>query len=133
MQLRLKEEPREWRKSVLLTVPGLALIASLLCWRRVLPISVWLAVLAILALTAIAAVLSPRWFRGYYRASMRLGFALSQVVARIVLVLLFLFLVTPLAIAFRLFGKDTLRLKRQKLANSYWVPARETNPLERMF
>ncbi len=132
MQLKLKEEPKEWRKSVLLTIPGLALISSVLCWRHVFSATSWLASLAVLLFLAFAAVVWPRWFRGYYRVSMRVGFALSQIVARFVLLLVFLFLLTPLAFAFRLLGKDALRLKRQR-AESYWVSARPRGSLERMF
>ena len=133
MKLRFKEDPREWRKSVLLTVVGLALLSSLLRWRRVLSGTTWLIGLVLLAVIAGLAFLAPRCFRGYYRVSMRLGFALSQVVARIVLFLVFLFLVTPLGILFRVAGKDLLRLKRRKDTNSYWTPARETSPLDRSF
>jgi len=133
MQLRLKEDPAEWRKSVLLAAVGLALVSSVLRWRGVLPSMGWIAILTLLGVTACAAWIRPRWFRGYYRVSMRLGFALSQVVARVVLILLFVLLVTPLAVLFRLLGKDALRLKRQKGAASYWVASRETSPLDRMF
>ncbi len=132
MQLRLKEDPREWRKSVLVTLPAIAVISSLLCFRGVLGRTAWLTTLAVLAAIALLAVTYPRWFRGYYRLSMRVGFALSQVVARVLLALVFIFLITPLALLFRLFGKDSLRLKRQK-ADSYWVPARESSSLDRMF
>ena len=132
MPLRLKEDPREWRKSVLLVLPPLALIASLLRWRRMFGNSTWLVLLAALGAIALLAVICPRWFRGYYRFSLRLGFALSQVVVRILLALVFIFLITPAALLFRLLGKDSLRLKRQK-ADSYWVAARETSSLDRMF
>jgi len=133
MQLRLKEDPKEWRKSVLLTVPAVALISFVLHWRRVLSAAGWIAVMVLLALIIAAAFLSPQWFRGYYRVSMRLGFALSQLVARLLLVLVFIFLITPLALVFRLLGKDALRLKRQPGVASYWVSAKESSPLDRMF
>ncbi len=132
MPLKLKEDPREWRKSVLLVLPALALIVSLLRWHGTLGNRAWLVVLAALGIIALLAVVCSRWFRGYYRLSMRLGFALSQVIARVVLALVFVLLITPLALLFRLIGKDSLRLKRQK-AGSYWVAARETTSLDRMF
>lgn len=132
MAVKLKEDPREWRKSVLLVVPPLALLVSALRWRGTLGNTAWLLVLAGLGAIALLAGVCPRWFRGYYRLSMRLGFALSQVVARVLLALLFVVLITPLALLFRITGKDSLRLKRQK-ADSYWVSARETSPLDRMF
>ncbi len=132
MPLKFKEDSKEWRKSVLLTTLGLALLSSVLRWRHVLPTGGWLGVLAGAAVIAALACLFPRWFRGYYRISMRLGFWSSQVVARVLLALLFLFLVTPLGLLFRALGKDALRLKRQK-AGSYWVSTRESSPLDRMF
>ncbi len=133
MNLNLKDEPREWRKSALLAALGLALINSLLRWRHVLANRTWLAVLAALALLAGAAVLQPRWFRGYHLFSMRLGFAISRILGRVALVFFFLFILTPVGWALRLMGKDLLQLKRPPNASSYWHPARDCNPLDRLF
>ncbi len=133
MKLRLKEDAREWRKSVLLTALGLALLSSLLRWRRLFGGTTWILILSLLVLIAAASFVRPQLFRGFYRVSMRVGFALSQAVARVVLVLVFVFLVTPLALVFRLAGKDALRLKHRKETASYWSDARETSPLDRMF
>ncbi len=133
MNLNLKDEPREWRKSALLAALGLALVSSLLRWRHVLPNRIWLAVLAVLALLAVAAVLQPRWFRGYHLFSMRLGFAISRILGRVALVLFFLFILTPVGWLLRLAGKDPLQLKRPPNASSYWHPARDCNPLDRLF
>jgi hypothetical protein len=133
MKLRLKEDPKEWRKSVLLTVVGLAVISSVLRWRGVLLGSTWACVLAVAAITAGLCWLRPRWFRGYYRFSLRVGFAVSQVIGRVVLFLIFLLLVTPLALVFRIAGKDALGLKRRKGVKSYWNTARPLTPLDRMF
>src|SRR5690348_2992799 len=100
MKLRLKEEPKEWRKSALLSALGLALVSSVLRWRRVLPVTTWGIVLAVLALAAVLAWIKPRWFRGYYRISARLGFWSSQFVARVILAVVFVLLVTPLGLLF---------------------------------
>ena len=133
MKLRLKEEPREWRKSALLSALGLALLLSLLCWRRVLPVRYWEIILAVLALVSVLAWLQPRWFRGYYRFSARAGFWSSQLVAKLILAVVFVLLVTPLGLLFRLTGKDSLRLKRTRNADTYWQPAKEASPLDRLF
>ncbi len=133
MLLRLKEDPKEWRKVTLLTVLGVALLSSLLRWRHVLSQPAWLSVLAILGLAALGACVWPRAFRGFYRGSSRAGFWLSQVLARIVLTLLFMFVLTPLALILRASGKDFLRLKRSPGATSYWSAARESSPLDRLF
>ena len=78
-------------------------------------------------------VLQPRWFRGWYRFSLRLGFALSQFIGRAVLLALFLLMVTPLGWVLRLAGKDPLQLKRPAEARTFWHQARDCSPLERLF
>jgi hypothetical protein len=133
MKLRLKEEPREWRKSVLLSALGAALLSSVARWRHVVQGGTWVVILAVLALVALFACLRPRWFRGYYRVSARLGFWSSQFVAWVVLVLVFALLVTPLGLLFRLMGKDALRLKRQRNGDTYWQMSKDTSPLDRSF
>jgi hypothetical protein len=133
MKLKFKEDPKEWRKSALLTVLGLAIISSLMRWRKHLPEKFWLAFLALLAVAAIFALLQPRWFRGWYRLSLRLGFYSSQFIGRCVLLLFFIFIVTPLGFALRLTGKDSLQLKRPDEAKTYWHQAKECGPLNRLF
>ena len=133
MKLKLKEDPREWRKSTLLTLLGLAVISALLCWRHILSPAIWKLALIVLALTALIAWARPGWFRGYYRVSTRAGFWLSQVVARVVLMLIFVLLITPLGLIFRVSGKDLLRLRRNGNAATYWTAARKSSPLDQLF
>ena len=133
MKLKLKEDPKEWRKQALLAALGLAVLCSLLRWRRVLPQNVWLAVLAALGLVAISTLLRPRWFRGYYRFSMRVGFAISQVIGFVALVLFFCFILTPVGWILRFAGKDPLQLKRPAEATTFWQPAKSDSPLDRLF
>ena len=133
MKLNLKDEPKEWRKSALLAALGLALIATLLRWRHVLSNRPWLAALGILAAVALLALLQPRWFRGFHLFSMRLGFAVSQVIGKIALVLLFVFVLTPLGCILRLMGKDSLQLKRPVNPDTFWHDAKDPGPLDRLF
>jgi len=112
---------------------GLAILSSLLRWRRHLPANVWLGLLIGLGLVALAALVQPRWFRGWYRLSLWLGFHSSQFVGRCVLALFFLFIITPLGLGLRLAGKDALQLRRSPNATTYWHPSRERNPLDRLF
>ncbi len=133
MKLNFKEDPKEWRKSALLTALGLALVSSLLRWRKHLPVNAWFTLLALLGLAAICAMLQPRWFRGWYRLSLRLGFYSSQFLGRCVLMVFFIFILTPLGWILRLTGKDPLQLKRPPNAPTYWHTAKECNPLDRLF
>jgi len=133
MNLNLKDEPREWRKSALLLVFGLALISSLLRWRHHLEQRTWLVLLAVLTASAAAAALQPRWFRGYHLLSMRAGFAISRILGRVLLTLFFIFIITPLGWLLRLAGKDPLQLKRPAKPKTHWHAAKDCSPLERLF
>jgi hypothetical protein len=133
MKLKLKEEPKEWRKAAWMSALGLTVLSSLLRWRRVLPAAAWALVLCVLALLAIAAAIQPRWFRGYYRFSTKLGFALSQLAGHIVLALVFFIVVTPLGLALRMLGKDPLRLRRPPGPQSYWSEVRGKSSLDSLF
>ena len=133
MKLKFKEDPKEWRKSALLTALGLAILNSLLAWRHYLPVKTWYSALGVLAIAAVIALLRPRWCRGWYRLSLRLGFYSSQFVGRVVLALFFLFLLTPIGLVLRLAGKDPLQLKRPRDAATCWQPAKDSSPLDRLF
>ena len=133
MKLNLKDEPKEWRKSALLAIFGLALISSVLRWRHVITNQNWLIALAVLALLGMVASAQPRWFRGYHLFSMRLGFVISRFLGAIFLVLFFLLILTPVGWLLRLSGKDPLRLKCLPQPDTYWQSAKDCAPLDRMF
>lgn len=133
MKLRLKEDPKEWRKTTLLTVLGLALLSTFLRWRGILPVELWAAVLLVAGIVALSAWVRPGWFRGFYRLSTRAGYFTSQMAGRVVLSFMFLLVLTPLGWVLRLAGKDPLQLKRRREAKSYWTPAKESTPLDRLF
>jgi hypothetical protein len=133
MKLKLKEEPKEWRKAAWMSALGLALMSSLLRWRRVLPATAWALLLCLLAALAVAAALRPRWFRGYYRFSTKLGFGFSRMAGYAVLAFLFFIVITPLGLVLRMLGQDPLRLRRPTGAESYWAEVRGQSSLDRLF
>ena len=133
MKLRLKEDPKEWRKAALLGALGLTLLSSLFCWRRLLPVGGLMAVLSVLACVALAALMRPRWFRGYYRLGSRVGFYLTRFAGYAALTRLFLFILVPMGLIMRLCGQDLLWFKRKSTTDSYWVASQPLSPLDRMF
>src|ERR1700722_784780 len=106
MKLKFKEDPKEWRKSMLLPCLALAIISSLLRWRKILPLRNWEIILGVLAVTAVCACFQPRWFRGWYRVSLRLGFVTSQLLGWSFLFLIFILIITPLGWMLRLGGEE---------------------------
>ena len=133
MKAKLKEDPKEWRKTTLLTVLGLVIFSTLLRWRRVLPNIYWLTVLVLMSIMAITAWFWPAWYRGFYRVSTRLGFYSSQAIVRVILAILFFVILTPLSLVLRWAGKDPLQLRRIPGSRTYWHAAKETSPLDRQF
>jgi hypothetical protein len=133
MKPNLKDVPKEWRKSALMTALGLAILSSLLRWRHVLTDKTWFAVLTLLGGVAIGALWRPRWFRGYYRFSTKLGFAVSQFIGRLILVLFFFFILTPVGLILRLAGKDALQLRPRLKTTTAWQMAKDYSPLDRLF
>ena len=133
MKLRLKEDPKEWRKAALLSAGGVAALSSVLRWRRILPNAAWVGIMVVAITIALCACLAPRWFRGYYRFSHRLGFHLARGLGFFVLGAFFVFVITPVGLMLRAFGQDPLRLKRSGKEESYWSPGKPNSPLDRMF
>ncbi len=85
------------------------------------------------ALIVAAAFLAVALFRPvllapFNRLWSRLGLVLSRIVNPLVLGVLFYLVVTPTALAFRVFGKDPLRLRRGPEEKSYWIERSPPGP-----
>lgn len=79
------------------------------------------------AIFLIFAWLAPRRLAPLTAAWMRLGEILGRFVSPIVLGVIFFGIITPVAAATRLFGRDELRLKRTTEA-TYWIDRRPPGP-----
>ena len=133
MRLQLKEDPKEWRKATLLGLIGPGVIIGVLRWRGVVSVTFLAAALVLIALAALCAWLRPRWFRGYYRFTTRLGFYIILVLGRVVLTMLFFVILTPFGWILRLLGKDFLQLKSPRDRQTFWQKARQDGSLDSMF
>ncbi len=103
-----------------------ALIAAYAAYRGANGIKVfgWLIAAAMIVLITIAA---PNLLTPFNKSWMRLGYAMGIVVSPVVLGVIFFFLITPVALVTRLFGRDELRLKKTKV-NSYWIERDPSGP-----
>jgi hypothetical protein len=61
------------------------------------------------------------------------GLQLHKIVSPIVLGIMFFLVITPIGLAMRAFGKDPLRLKFDKVSNSYWIERMPPGPLPESF
>jgi len=80
-------------------------------------------VLAILAVTVgPVGLVFPAAMRPIFVAMIVLGFPIGWAVSRVLLLVMFYGVVTPVALGFRLRGRDALRLKRSTQRDTYWLP-----------
>ena len=86
------------------------------------------ALLAVSAVLLAVAIFAPGLLAPFNRAWTRLGLLLARVVNPVVLAMLFFTVVTPTGLLLRLLGKDSLRLRRDARAASYWIHRRPPGP-----
>jgi hypothetical protein len=79
----------------------------------------WALVLAACILAV--ALLKSSWLVAPSRLWTKLGLLLNQVVSPVVMAVLFFGMFTPVAAILRLTGRDSLRLRRDPDAKSYWI------------
>ena len=79
--------------------------------------------LAMLAVTVgPVGLVFPRLLRPVFIAWLTLAFPIGWVVSRILLMVLFWGVMTPVGVTARLFGRDVLKLRRPRHATTYWTP-----------
>ena len=83
------------------------------------------AALALSAVFVVAALFSPAVLRPLNRVWAALAKALSRITTPVICALLFYCVVTPVALLLRMRGKDSLRLRKDSTARTYWIE-RET-------
>jgi hypothetical protein len=77
--------------------------------------------LAVLAVTVgPLGIASPRLIRPVFVGWMMLVYPIGWIVSRVILGVLFYALFTPVALVFRIIGRDELKLKPQGEAQTYW-------------
>lgn len=132
MKPHYQDEPREWRRFMMqFCAIGLA-IALILRWRGTLTNGQLASVAALGVALTLAAIARPKWFRGFHRVSVAVSTWLGERMGKVMLTLLFLLVFTPLGLMLRLFRHDPLALRRAPGTDSYWLPVKRRNRLDRM-
>jgi hypothetical protein len=84
-------------------------------------------------LVGILSVIKPRAVEPLFTGLMMLTYPIGWLVSRILLVVLFYGMFTPLALFFRLIGRDTLTRRRRPDQPSYWVTKPGASDVRRYF
>jgi hypothetical protein len=91
----------------------------------------WAIVLA--GVFLLAALVFPGVLAPLNRLWMRFGLLLHRIVSPVVLGIMFFGVITPIGLVMRLFGKDPLRLRLDKAADSYWIERTPPGPAPETF
>jgi hypothetical protein len=105
------------------------LIIAILPLLRNAPVRWW--ALVATAAFALAALVAPSVLRPLNQIWFTFGMALHHVVNPIVMGAIFFVAVTPTALIMRAFGKDPLRLERDRASATYWVARDRPAPAPR--
>jgi hypothetical protein len=115
--------PRTLRWFSLFGVLFLAGLACVQVWRSDNRLAA--AVLGgVAALLGLAGLLAPRLVRPVYVGLMVLTFPIGWVMSHVLLGLVFYGVITPLALFFKLVGRDALARRFEPARESYWAPKR---------
>ena len=79
-------------------------------------------ILAVAVAVGISGLIRPAAIRSVFDGAMAVTRPIGWVISHILLATLFFGLFTPVAIAFRLAGRDALQRRRPRDADTYWKP-----------
>ena len=119
---------RDMRRYGLVMTTGFSVIGSLLAWKQMALAPYVLAVAAGFLTTAL---LAPRALRPIERVWMKVAQVLNFIMTRIILTVVYIFLVTPTRILLLALGKKTLDLRFDPKLTTYWKPANSGGTADR--
>lgn len=104
-------------------------LAPLALWRGQSGIAVGLWSVAVGA--RLVGVFRPLWLKPLFVGLSVVTWPIGWVVSHLVLVLIYAMVFTPIALVFRLIGRDALQRRPDRAAESYWEPYNPGESLER--
>ena len=117
---KLKKTKKDLRKFGLLVGSvfiALAVVGMFRHWNSM----IWEVSAAIGAMLFLGGALTPKWLAGVYKVWMGIAFAIGWLVSRVILVILFYLVITPVGLIARLMGKEFLEVDPAKKKDSYWI------------
>ena len=119
---------RNLRKFGLTMAVAFAVFGVLFLWREK---QFWPYMFYISAFFGILGLIYPRILSPVEWVWMKMAHYIGLITTPVILTLTFYLVVTPMALIMRLIGKDILRLKRNPMAETYWIPVDPKGPASR--
>tara|TARA_B100000963_G_C22569258_1_gene645241 strand:- start:892 stop:1269 length:378 start_codon:yes stop_codon:yes gene_type:complete len=89
--------------------------------------------ISISAIFLISGILNLKILSPFKKGWIKLGEILGKVISPIVMFVIYFFIITPISLLIRVFGKDLLKLKKNKMAKSYWEKRKNIKSMSRQF
>ena len=112
---------RQLRQFAAISLFALPLLGYL--WTRELRVVGWMAVLA--AGVALAGWLKPALVKPVFLALTLIAAPIGMILGELAMLLVYFGVFLPLALVFRLLGRDELQLKANRAATTYWQPKKQ--------
>lgn len=130
-EIKQKKPGKKERDFGILMAVVLTAIALLFYWRgKSAPLPY---LLAIAGFFFAAAVIYPLILNPIYRVWMAFSAVIGWVNTRILMLVFFFVVITPIALLMRLFGRDVLKLKFSRKKNTYWVKKKRKRVLPEQY
>ncbi len=141
IDVNLRPDQRVLKQFGLISVAGFGLLGGLVFWRnglfgldfgaaaRPVAYSLW----GIAGLSGLFSMVVPRANLPLYVGLTVLTYPIGYVVSHVVMGFIFFGMLTPLALIFRLIGRDVLHRRFDQSAKSYWGDWRPAKDLRRYF
>ena len=95
------------------------------------PIRLWALIISLTFL--FLGILNSKILSTLNKGWIKFGELLGKIIAPIVMFLVFFIILTPIGMLLKLFGKDLLKIKKNKLIKSYWINRKNITSMDRQF
>lgn len=141
VQLNLRPDAKQLRQFGFIALGAFAVLGAVVLWRgglfgldfgraaRPVAHALW----GLGGLSALFSLVLPRANLPLFTALMVVTFPIGIVVSHVVLALLFFGVLTPVALVFRLIGRDPLMRRFEPERESYWIDLPEPRDTENYF
>ena len=112
--------------AIVFAVLAMLTATHVLMWGR------WLTLTVAVAFAAVS-IFQSHFMRPVYLSALVATFPLGLVLGPVIMGVIFFGIFTPIALVFRLMGRDTMCRKFDPMAKSYWIPHKPITSAERYF
>jgi len=122
VELKRDASAAETRRFALFALPAFCLLLAAIAGWRFGSATFATVFIAAGAMSIVLSLFAPGLMRGLLLAWLWVTFPVGWLVAHLVLAVIYFLLITPIGLVMRIVGRDPLRKKFDREADSYWMP-----------